>query len=1070
MGPIRFPARRVTAGAMLAALFAAGASAALAGPASAAGLAVDGSVMTHQAAAATTITSGALNTTQPGDLVLAFLASDGPNRAGGVSFQSVSGGGLTWKLRQRTNAQAGTAEIWQAVAPNPLTNVTITATRSGGSYVGLIDVVAFSGANTTATTATGTASAASGAPSATLTTTSAGSLVWGVGDDWDAAVARTPGSGQTVFDTDLASVGDTYWVQSRSGAAGAAGSPVAINDTAPSGDRFDLSTVEIAPAVVDTQAPSVPQGLTGTAPGSNLVTLSWSPSTDNVGVAGYTVLRNGSPIGSSTTTNYSDTTVNPSTPYTYTVEAYDAAGNVSAPSTPFMITTPAASANPPVISGVTVSAITTSGATISWTTDIPSSTQVLYGTSLPYSQSTTLNSAQVTSHSQTLSGLTANTPYHYAVQSTGSSANTATSPDATFTTAAATVTPPDMQLEVPTNAISIGTNGSNGHRQLQFTHITWDAGAGPFEIDPTYNSSTGTSSFSQEIYRMTSPGNWIPDHSVPLAVGGVFDAPSDYQFPLTRFTLNRANPDGSPGAVVATSPKTDYCITADTYVGGVANAPNETYIPQSNCDDPTRPLGWSVGWGDEYDQTDSGQPIDLTGVADGTYILQGTVDPQHVLTESDPTNNVTDTTVQIAGSSVTVVSQSNPAVTPPTVSVTNPAAGSSVSGTVTVQASATANAPATVSSVQFLLDGQPLGAPVTAAPYSYSWSVGATSLGSHRLSARVTDSNGTTGTAAPVAVTVVSGGGGGGTPPSLTISNPTANQTVSGTTPVAATVTAGSAPIASVQFYLDGAALGSPVTSAPYAINWDTTAASNTTHVLSAVATDTAGATGTAPNVSVTVQNPAPPMTCFVMQAQVSAHGTGTVTTPAFHTAAPGEVLLAFVATDGPNSSGSQTVTVTGAGLTWKLVKRANAQAGDSEIWSATAPSVLTSATATSTEARGGFAQDLTVIAMEGVSGLGATAGASAASGAPSLSLTTTKATSLVFAVGNDWDRAIGRTLPAGWVMLDQWINTGSGDDYWSQYTNTPTGAAGTKVTVSDTAPTGDRWNLAAVELLNDGG
>ena len=172
--------------------------------------------------------------------------------------------------------------------------------------------------------------------------------------------------------------------------------------------------------------------------------------------------------------------------------------------------------------------------------------------------------------------------------------------------AAATVTLPDMQLKVPTNQISIGTNPSTGHRQLQFTHITWDAGTGPFEIDPSYNSATGTASFVQAIYNSPSPGTWQLDHVVPLAVTGVFDPPSDYQFPLTRFTLNQVNGDGSVGPVVATSPKTDYCITGDTKVGGVPNTPAATSPPQSNCTNPTKPLGWSVGWGDEYDQTDAG--------------------------------------------------------------------------------------------------------------------------------------------------------------------------------------------------------------------------------------------------------------------------------------------------------------------------------------------------------------------------------------------------------------------------------------------------------------------------------
>jgi hypothetical protein len=715
------------------------------------------------------------------------------------------------------------------------------------------------------------------------------------------------------------------------------------------------------------------------------------------------------------------------------------------------------------------SGVTSTSATITWTTDIPSSSQVLYGTS-SYSQTTTLDGTQVTSHAQTITGLAPSTTHHFAVQSTGVSSNTATSGDNTFTTPASDVTLPDMQIKVPTNAISIGTNG--GTRQLQFTHITWDAGTGRFEIDPTYNSATGTASFTQAIYRSSSPGTWTLDHSVPLAATGVFNPPSDYQFPLTKFTLNSVNADGSIGSVVATSPKKDYCITGDAFVGGVPNAPNQTYPPDSNCQDPTKPLGWSVGWGDQYDQTDSGQPIALTGVADGTYILWAIVDPQHLLTESSTSNNVTDTELQISGSNVTVLSQTNPGTNPPTVSMVSPANGANVSGTVTLQANATAASPATVTTVQFLLDGQPLGNAVTSAPYTCNWTVGSTSLGNHTLSARVTDSNGNVATAQAITVNVVSGNpcsGGDSTPPTAGITNPTANQTVSGKQPIAANAT-DNCGVASVQFFLDGKAIGSPVTSSPYAINWDTTTATNATHILSAQATDTSGNTATSSTVTVTVQNPANPMTCFVLQAQQSVHGTGTVTTPSFHTAAAGETLLAFVASDGPAGAGKQTVKVSGGGLTWTLVKRANSQSGDSEVWTANAASVVPNVTVTSTPARGGYAQDLTVIAYEGVKGVGASVAGSASNGAPNLKLTTTGGTSLVYAVGNDWDNPTPRTFPSGWVALDQWANTGAGDDYWSQYTNVPTGPAGSVITVSDTAPTNDSWNMVAVELLNDGG
>jgi hypothetical protein len=305
--------------------------------------------------------------------------------------------------------------------------------------------------------------------------------------------------------------------------------------------------------------------------------------------------------------------------------------------------------------------------------------------------------------------------------------------------------------------------------------------------------------------------------------------------------------------------------------------------------------------------------------------------------------------------------------------------------------------------------------------------------------------------------------------PTVNVTNPAVGETVSGTVPVAANATDNVA-VASVQFFLDGKPFGSPVTTAPYALRWDTTTASNGTHALSAQVTDSSGNLSASQPVAVTVQNPAPPMTCFVMQADVSVHGRGTVTTPSFHTAAPGETLLAFVASDGPARAAGQTVTVSGAGLTWHLVRRANTQYGDAEIWQATAGGVLRGATVTSAQAHSGYDESLTVIAMEGTNGVGASASASAASGAPTLSLITTEPSSLVFAVGNDWDKAVARKLPAGWVGLNHWVDATSGNASWSQYTNVPVQAAGTQVTVGDTAPVTDRWNLSAVELTGDSG
>ena len=113
----------------------------------------------------------------------------------------------------------------------------------------------------------------------------------------------------------------------------------------------------------DTTPPSTPTNLNATAATTSQINLSWTGSTDNIGVAGYKVFRNGTLITTTLDTVFSDTGLTADTLYTYTVSAYDASGNVSDKSSPDSATT-----NPSVtptysISG-TVSGAVTSGVTI----------------------------------------------------------------------------------------------------------------------------------------------------------------------------------------------------------------------------------------------------------------------------------------------------------------------------------------------------------------------------------------------------------------------------------------------------------------------------------------------------------------------------------------------------------------------------------------------------------------------------------------------------------------------------------------------------------------------------------
>src|SRR6266571_1813849 len=119
---------------------------------------------------------------------------------------------------------------------------------------------------------------------------------------------------------------------------------------------------------VDTTLPSSPTGLTGAAAGSTGADLSWSASTDNVGVTGYIVRRNGVQVATPATTSYADTGLSAATTYSYTVAARDAAGNISPDSASMSITTAiAADTTPPTTpAGLTAAAAGSTGANLTW--------------------------------------------------------------------------------------------------------------------------------------------------------------------------------------------------------------------------------------------------------------------------------------------------------------------------------------------------------------------------------------------------------------------------------------------------------------------------------------------------------------------------------------------------------------------------------------------------------------------------------------------------------------------------------------------------------------------------------
>jgi ubiquinone biosynthesis protein Coq4/chitodextrinase len=141
-------------------------------------------------------------------------------------------------------------------------------------------------------------------------------------------------------------------------------------------DDAAFGSARLGPAA-DSVAPTVPSGVSAIATSPFSVDVGWSPSTDNVSIAGYDVSRDGSVIGSvgAATTSFTDGSVLAGTAYGYTVQARDASNNLSAASATASVTTPAA-ATPTFADGFE------SGTLAAWTSSsglTPESTDVRTG-------------------------------------------------------------------------------------------------------------------------------------------------------------------------------------------------------------------------------------------------------------------------------------------------------------------------------------------------------------------------------------------------------------------------------------------------------------------------------------------------------------------------------------------------------------------------------------------------------------------------------------------------------------------------------------------------------------------
>ncbi|WP_239470209.1 Ig-like domain-containing protein [Archangium violaceum] len=207
-------------------------------------------------------------------------------------------------------------------------------------------------------------------------------------------------------------------------------------------------------------------------------------------------------------------------------------------------------------------------------------------------------------------------------------------------------------------------------------------------------------------------------------------------------------------------------------------------------------------------------------------------------------------------------------ITPPSVSLTAPAAGATLSGTVTLSASASDNFG--VARVDFY-DGSTLLGSDNTAPFSFSWDTRSVSNGAHSLSVVASDAAGLSTTSA-VAVTVsndlIS--------PTVSLTAPAAGATVSGTLTLSASAS-DNVGVTKVEFY-DGSTLLGSDSSSPYSFSWNSRNGANGPRTLTARALDAAGNSTTSAAITVTADNDFTPPSVSLTAPAEGATLTGTVT------------------------------------------------------------------------------------------------------------------------------------------------------------------------------------------------
>ena len=208
--------------------------------------------------------------------------------------------------------------------------------------------------------------------------------------------------------------------------------------------------------------------------------------------------------------------------------------------------------------------------------------------------------------------------------------------------------PPDL-VALPSGNLFIGYD-DEGRRFLHFENSILNQSLMPLEVHGTLNPETNVTDVSQLIY--SEDGAYIE-----CPIGSFFYHPDHEHWHIqgiAEYQLWSVDSEGLIGEPVVQARKASYCLRDD------ARYPFDPHS-ESWPDDPvfagcdTVIQGISPGWMDIYAADTPGQDIEITGLADGAYALVSQSNPDRVLYESDFTNNIAVTLIELVGDHVTLL-------------------------------------------------------------------------------------------------------------------------------------------------------------------------------------------------------------------------------------------------------------------------------------------------------------------------------------------------------------------------------------------------------------------------------